>query len=97
MPQKDKNKDKMEDRYTRTKMLIGDKIDALKAAKVLVCGVGGVGGYVVEALANSSLGWILARMFRLPQKSSFITVTLPSTTRPNRSMVSPAWRRYSFR
>lgn len=58
MPQKDKNKDKMEDRYTRTKMLIGDKIDALKAAKVLVCGVGGVGGYVVEALARVGVGTI---------------------------------------
>lgn len=58
MPQKDKNKDKMEDRHTRTKMLIGDKIDALKAAKVLVCGVGGVGGYVVEALARVGVGTI---------------------------------------
>ena len=39
-------------------MLIGDKIDMLKSAKVLVCGVGGVGGYVVEALARAGVGTI---------------------------------------
>jgi len=39
-------------------MLIGDKIDNLKSAKVLVCGVGGVGGYVVEGLARTGVGTI---------------------------------------
>ena len=39
-------------------MLIGDKIDNLKNAKVLVCGVGGVGGYVVEGLARAGVGTI---------------------------------------
>ena len=48
----------MEDMYTRTEMLIGDKVNALKNARVLVCGVGGVGGYVVEALARSGIGEI---------------------------------------
>lgn len=48
----------MEDMYTRTKMLIGDDIEALKSACVLVCGVGGVGGYVVEALARVGVGSI---------------------------------------
>ena len=48
----------MEDMYTRTKMLIGDDIEALKSARVLVCGVGGVGGYVVEALARVGVGSI---------------------------------------
>ena len=46
----------MEDMYSRTKMLIGDKIETLKSARVLVCGVGGVGGYVVEALARVGVG-----------------------------------------
>lgn len=48
----------MEDMYSRTKMLIGDKIESLKSARVLVCGVGGVGGYVVEALARVGVGTI---------------------------------------
>ena len=39
-------------------MLIGDKIEKLKSAKVLVCGVGGVGGYVVEGLARAGVGAI---------------------------------------
>ena len=48
----------MDNLYTRTEMLIGDKIDNLKSAKVLVCGVGGVGGYVVEGLARAGVGTI---------------------------------------
>ena len=39
-------------------MLIGDKIEKLKSARVLVCGVGGVGGYVVEGLARAGVGAI---------------------------------------
>lgn len=39
-------------------MLIGDKIESLESARVLVCGVGGVGGYVVEALARAGVGTI---------------------------------------
>lgn len=48
----------MDDLYTRTQMLIGDGVDLLKKAKVLVCGVGGVGGYVVEGLARAGVGTI---------------------------------------
>lgn len=48
----------MDDLYTRTRMLIGDDVDLLKNAKVLVCGVGGVGGYVVEGLARAGVGTI---------------------------------------
>ena len=48
----------MDNLYTRTEMLIGDKVDLLKSAKVLVCGVGGVGGYVVEGLARAGVGHI---------------------------------------
>ena len=48
----------MDNLYTRTEMLIGDKVDLLKNAKVLVCGVGGVGGYVVEGLARAGVGHI---------------------------------------
>ena len=49
----------MEDRYTRTEMLLGhDGVEALKRAKVIVFGVGGVGGYTVEALARAGVGHI---------------------------------------
>ncbi len=46
-----------EDRFQRTRMLIGDEaLVQLQSAKILVFGVGGVGGYVCEALARSGVG-----------------------------------------
>lgn len=49
----------MDDRYTRTRMLIGEAALArLHEAKVLVFGVGGVGGYVCEALARAGVGYL---------------------------------------
>ena len=49
----------MEDIYTRTRMLIKDEgVEKLKASKVLVIGLGGVGGYIVEALARAGVGCI---------------------------------------
>ena len=45
------------DQYERTRMLIGGEgLARLRAARVAVFGVGGVGGYVVEALARSGVG-----------------------------------------
>jgi tRNA A37 threonylcarbamoyladenosine dehydratase len=45
--------------FSRTEMLVGtDALDRLKNSRVLVCGVGGVGGYVVEALARGGVGHI---------------------------------------
>lgn len=47
----------MSDIFKRTKMLIGsENIEKLSKAKVAVFGIGGVGGYVVEALARSGVG-----------------------------------------
>ena len=37
-------------------MLVGEKIEQLKSARVLVCGLGGVGGYVLEALVRAGVG-----------------------------------------
>lgn len=47
----------MEKRFERTQMLLGEeKMNRLSSARVAVFGVGGVGGYVVEALARSGVG-----------------------------------------
>ncbi len=44
------------DRFSRTEMLLGkDAMEKLKAARVAVFGLGGVGSYVVEALARSGV------------------------------------------
>lgn len=48
---------KMKDQFSRTKLLYGDAaMDRLAHSRVAVFGIGGVGGYVVEALARSGVG-----------------------------------------
>lgn len=43
--------------FSRTQLLIGQEgLDKLKQAKIIIFGIGGVGGYVVEALARSGIG-----------------------------------------
>ncbi len=47
----------MEDQYSRTRLLLGQAaLDKLRQSRVAVFGVGGVGGYAVEALARSGVG-----------------------------------------
>ncbi len=49
----------MEERYSRSAALLGeDAIENLKSKSVIVFGVGGVGGYVVEALSRMGVGTI---------------------------------------
>lgn len=49
----------MENIYDRTALLIGeDNLEKLKNSRVAVFGIGGVGGYAVEALARSGVGTI---------------------------------------
>ena len=42
--------------FRRLEILIGDNIQKLKNANVILFGVGGVGGYVAEMLIRSGLG-----------------------------------------
>ena len=47
----------MSERFSRTEMLLGEEgMKALSEARVAVFGLGGVGGYVTEALARSGVG-----------------------------------------
>ena len=49
----------MESQFTRTELLLGQEaMKRLRASRVVVFGVGGVGGYVVEVLARSGVGAI---------------------------------------
>ena len=44
----------MLNQFSRTQLLLGkDNMDRLAEAKVAIFGIGGVGGYVAEALARS--------------------------------------------
>ena len=52
-----KGGDEMTEEFSRTARMFGDEaMDKLAHAKVAVFGVGGVGGYTVEALARSGVG-----------------------------------------
>ena len=50
-------REQLENQFERTELLIGsDAVSVLKKSKVAIFGVGGVGGYVAEALARSGIG-----------------------------------------
>ncbi len=47
----------MSEQFSRTQLLIGEEgIERLRKARVAIFGIGGVGGYVAEALARSGVG-----------------------------------------
>lgn len=51
------NNEKPESIYTRTEMMLGKEgIERLRAARVAIFGIGGVGGFAVEALARAGVG-----------------------------------------
>ena len=54
-----KTNESLMDKFIRTKMLMGEEaFEKLQSARVAVFGVGGVGGYAVEALARGGIGAI---------------------------------------
>ena len=54
---KDKRVTIMTDQFDRTRLLIGEEaIERLSGSRVAVFGIGGVGGYVCEALVRSGVG-----------------------------------------
>lgn len=47
----------MDDMYNRTRLLLGDEnVRKLQQKKVVICGIGGVGSYCLEALARVGVG-----------------------------------------
>ena len=47
----------MEKPFDRSELLLGaDALERLRRAKVVIFGIGGVGGYAAEALARSGIG-----------------------------------------
>ena len=45
--------------FEREELLIGNKINELKNKTILIVGVGGVGGYVVESMARAGIGHLI--------------------------------------
>ncbi len=46
--------------YSRTELLLGEeKVNKLKESTVMICGLGGVGGYVAEAIIRIGIGRIV--------------------------------------
>lgn len=57
--------------FSRTALLLGnDAVLRLKKAKVVIFGLGAVGGYVAEALARSGVGWLRVVDFDVVQRSN---------------------------
>lgn len=49
----------LEEKFSRTELLLGrNAVNKLKKCRVAVFGIGGVGGYAVEALARSGIGML---------------------------------------
>lgn|SRR5574344_628580 len=45
--------------FKRLELLVGDKINLIKNKTVLIVGIGGVGGYALEALVRSGIGKVI--------------------------------------
>ena len=66
----------MQEQFSRTQILLGeDAIQRLQNARVIVFGIGGVGGYTAEALVRSGIGAISER--RETEDEIVLTITIP--------------------
>lgn len=57
-------------RFERFSKIVGDSVGTLSSKTVLVLGCGGVGGYVVEALARSNIGSLILVDFDTVEESN---------------------------
>ncbi len=82
----------MKDIFARTRLLLGDDgLARLAAARVAVFGIGGVGGYAVEALARSGVGaldLIDSDTVDATNLNRQIIATLPGVGRPKVSVAA---------
>lgn len=81
---------RLDERYARTALLMGSSaVERLAGEKVLVCGVGGVGSYIAEALARGGVGAIDLLDFDVVSKSNINRqiVALESTIGRNKAEI----------
>ena len=64
----------MLNQFSRTQLVFGEEaMQRLAGARVAVFGIGGVGGYTVEALARSGIGQgALASLYLRPSESTLV-------------------------
>ena len=74
----------MQNQYSRTQLLLGaEAMEKLHNSRVAVFGIGGVGGYTVEALARSGVGAL-----------DLIDDDKVCLTNLNRQIIAPPGRRW---
>lgn len=79
---------------SRTALLLGsESLSRLARAKVVVIGLGAVGGYVAEALARSGVGWVRVVDFDIIQRSNVNRQLLALSSTLGRAKVEVAAER----
>lgn len=56
---KNKGEARMSERFARTKLLFGDEFSQIQKKKVIIFGVGGVGGFALDCLYKTGIGEIV--------------------------------------
>ena len=82
--------EKKEDRFSRTRLMLGQSgLDKLRTSKVTIIGLGAVGGYVVEGLARVGVGNLILIDFDKVQESNINRqiVALTSTVGQSKALL----------